>query len=321
MNNSIPRSYLCGGLLIAILLSTFSINTPADPVFREHIPDFYQHQKTGCTPADIVPIDCGRCADQPTYNNLAWLEPEGEGFCSGTVLANSLYYLEQTYGLRFFDLSHLGEHHQKRTWLDRMNYLVEDIFFSIFRSKHKRSKSISHYINQRFIENRLPADTTKDLRFLVHHYRHSDAEEPALQEAAGETEVIHRMKPDDSLYDVVLEKMLHTKQPVMIYLTSENRQYRWSYHALSVAGIEREKTNRRLWVADPHNTLYGDGRCYYYKEQDEFPAGKKHFQEIVIGDDGKTIIDGPYTDATIALVLTIEVAEKDEQKAGLSTNQ
>ena len=119
---------LTRSLLIAGVLSA-SASSFGAAVHMAGIADFYQHQKSfqgtypGTDPFKTDPLPAPL---KPAYDNKNWWENDG-GWCLTTAWTDTLYYWSQKNAPNLFDHTAMGAEHKGKSWLDRFNYMNEDL--------------------------------------------------------------------------------------------------------------------------------------------------------------------------------------------------
>ena len=120
----------------------------------------------------------------------------------------------------------------------------------------------------------------------------------------------HLVKTSYSPFDFIYQQTLSSDLPLIIKMTAGDSEYLkeryWSYHAVTVAGVEKDKGKRVLWVSDPENTPYGQGKGFPYFNNDPVPVGQQYYSMLELGEDGKTVTSGPYEGAIVELIYLLE---------------
>jgi|CXWL01.1.fsa_nt_gi hypothetical protein len=126
-------SFSCYCVTLAVCLCATVSAARAAPIYEANLPDFYQHQKAGATAwfelgyvAPAIPANTA----VPGYANGNWWESDG-GWCGTTAWTDIMYHWDQKVAVAdLFDHSKPAVHdavHNGKTWLERFNYLNEDM--------------------------------------------------------------------------------------------------------------------------------------------------------------------------------------------------
>ena len=296
----------------------------AEPVFRPHMPDFYQHQKSGLKPFKPT----GKRPDplRPDYDHEDWHEGD-VGFCRIASVANTLYYFEKQHGIEVFNSSGLGAEHLNRTWLQTMNFLFEDIYISTRSEKEGGlGQKLSEYIKARYLKTK-PDHHTFNRFELFQGKTRNDLPESDYQDvyALSENKPFKMLTVSDyypptvrlndggggwvqfeTLFDFIYQRMMNSEEAIIIDLAkSDGHWWSGSSHSLTVSGVEQDYSQQTLWVSDPDNTVHGSGWGFPYGTFDDVPVGKQHYDRLVLASDGRTVTEGLYKGAKIKKVIVM----------------
>lgn len=237
--------------------------------------------------------------------------------CYQTAITNALFYLEKTYNISFSDK--ISPEHRNRSWLEKMEFMLEDIYFNFSMIKAKETsedEQLERYINERYRRfNQQQNNITPSYALVWSQLTRGDT---TYNHWPGRTrhynfslEVYKDRCPYGhsgckSYYNYIYENFTTNKDPVIALIGLAPNTW-WAGHFVTIAGVE-DSDEKQLWIADPDNTPYGSGWGKYYKKSDPLPTGKNHYQKITL-DDRDRIIDGPYTGGRIFHVRIIRVHE------------
>ena len=112
-------------------------------------------------------------------------------------------------------------------------------------------------------------------------------------------------------FDLIYYLMTKTTSAIIIRLVPDlkdrTKKHNWSYHALTVAGIDLDKDQRALWVSDPADTPTGYGVGHDYLEGSELPVGQSYYTPLKLEDNGRTVKTGIYKGAKIEFICTWDI--------------
>jgi hypothetical protein len=137
-----PFSGTSGACVLAAAFVVAVVGTPAfgSPIFfKNNVPDFYQHQKSG--PDTNVPLDndlrfgyAGPAPGAvPSYDTTPEFWEQRGGWCCVAAFVDSFYFLEKTYGITGLftrpdkEAKFEKDNMRKPTWQEQMIFAIEDL--------------------------------------------------------------------------------------------------------------------------------------------------------------------------------------------------
>jgi hypothetical protein len=332
--------------MLALLAWTSAVQ--GVPFFKPDLPDFYQHQKSGSDPAkaynapDLAPSDPPNPL-RPGYTNPDWWE-DGGGWCCIAAFTNSFYFLDKHGAPGLFDHSNLDPvvgppFHGGRTWQERMAYAIEDLAIDTFglqlggdpdgggpRTRSAVDGGPQHTIPDFLAKYGYGPDKLLYSEFFL------DGGNVVRSDGASicGTDVCipppaATPTPFTSLFDVYYQELLRSEDVVFRIeypagtvdptKSCADQGLPWwcfSYHMVTGAGVERDATMRKLWFADPNNTLHGVDWGHPYTNADKLPIPDltdpadiaRYYEMVMLRADERTLDTGPYAGTMITRVFT-----------------
>jgi len=323
----IPRLLILRILCVGAALLGCIAPVHATPFFRPDLPDFYQHQKSGSDltkpynnpgwpPNPGHPPDAQPNPLKPGYNNGNWWE-DGSGWCCAAAFTNSFYSLDKQGFVGLFDHSAKSPSglggtpaDQDKTWQERMAYAIEDLRIETDRT----GKTIPDFL----AKYGYGPDKLSYSEFFL------DGGKVKKSNGASLCGVQVCVPPPGStsttftsLFDAYSTELLRGEDvELRIEYPSfdptrscPDQNLPWwctSFHILTGAGVERDKTQLKLWFADPNDTIHGANWGHPYTNTDELPVGVANYTMAMLMADEQTFATGgPYAGAKITRIFAI----------------
>ena len=260
--------------------------------FQSNIPDFYQHQNSGDVffkaPGYVPPAPKPNPL-LPSYNSLDWWEYNA-GWCAVTAWESAFYALDRR------GMGGLFTHDSGKTWLQQMRYGIEDFEINWYEKRgfdYPIRSAVTDMLNKYGFASALQFD----------EYRWNAQTGKVEGSFAGGIWTPTAYSSFLNAYDA----NIRGGGVVVVRVEGTGDWLHWgvpvNFHMLTGAGVDAAQ--RRIWYADPNDTLAGAGWGFEYSDSAALPVGMSYYGSGALSADGRTFSDGFFAGAQISALYAL----------------
>jgi hypothetical protein len=338
--NSKPIPWSLRALVVVVTAFVWVADAHSAPFFKPHLPDFYQHQKSGpkVNVEDDDKIDFSNPTPRPntvpSYDLATEWWENGGGWCCVAAFVSPFYYLEKQFGYDGLFTRTGGE---AKTWQEQMVFATEDFAVNLIPDG---TETIARHVRRLEAESekKIEGQGRKAIWPLSFSEFFLSSGKVTKRADDGEGKPLADVDASatcGSLFDVYhAELCRHQDVTIRLaffqlvdptditkgfvfqnFLLAGNTWWRSSFHVVTGAGVEDcdDKTKRTLYFADPdkRNDLASGAyidkdarRPYPAGAAAPLPVGQVHYEKVTVDANGE-ITDGLYKGARIVRVFSV----------------